>query len=113
MNTETLEEKLHKRADKKLKEEIEASFRSARDAISRYGIYSRNIHDSGVPLQVNQTADGSKYKLVEAWKALSLLATDCYEVSKENYRIREVNDFLGEVERLGQEVEELRNSLST
>ena len=34
MNTETLEEKLHKRADKKLKEEIEASFRSARDAIS-------------------------------------------------------------------------------
>lgn len=107
MNTETITEKLHQKADKELKARISKVFESARDAI-RDGSCKQITVKGGY---IQGEDNGSKNYFVDAFDAIEQLEKLSFEMQCDRNRENAVSEFMSRVEQLGQEIDGLRSEL--
>ncbi len=93
---ETLTEKLHSRADSKLRERLKKVFATTRDEFTDG--CCKAIKVKGGYIEGDNNTD--KEYVVDAHAALTALESLAFQMQCENNRTAEVNDFLSRVEAL-------------
>ncbi len=104
---ETLTEKLHARADAKLRERIEKVFATTRREFTDGCCKSIKVKGGYIEGDNN----GSKEYIVDAHEALSQLEELSFQMQRDNFRTDEVNDFLSRVEALESQFQEIHKDI--
>ncbi len=98
---DTITERLHNKADKKLKDEIEAIISAVHCAITygEHSLYSYQLRELDSDALVNG------FGMLDRMKAMA------FEGMKDRRRNEAVSEFMARVETLSVEIEELKNSI--
>jgi len=106
MTTELLQEKLNKKADDKLKIDVDALFNIN---------YSKNksfdFQNNYLPVSVIDELVSKCNEVKFTW-IIDAIKHQFIKQYQENYRINETNDFLKKVESIEEDLNDLRNNLN-